>query len=121
MKITLNDIYAMPPALKKITAQDLPLKVSYKMSKLVKSVDAETALIEAERNKLIQKYGAPDPEDADRIRVEQTKLPEFLVEWQEFLKTEIEVEWEPISVEAFGESVKLSTQDVMQLSSLLTD
>lgn len=121
MKIKLSDIYQMTTALKKVVAQELPLKVSYKLSKLVKIVDAETELIEAERNKLVQKYGVPDTEVEDRIQVPQDKIADFMRDWQDFLATETEIDVDPISVESFGEDVKLTTQDALQLSAVLAD
>ena len=46
MKMQLAQIYSVQPILKKLVEQDIPIKTSYKLGKIVKKIDEEFKSVE---------------------------------------------------------------------------
>lgn len=115
MKIALGEIRMMKDPMRALLEKELPLKVSWRLNKLVKAFDKELQGIEDGRVSLVKKYGVED--DTKNVRVPEDKMPSFIQEFNEFLSEEVEFEFEPISVDVIGD-VNISAKDLMVLDKL---
>ena len=106
MKVSLFEIYSSVGVLNKLVDLSLPAKSSYKFVKIMKKFNDELKILEDERQKLINKYG-------------QNKEA-FLKEFGELLETQIDVDWDPISIDALG-SVELSVAEITKIQFLFRD
>ena len=116
MKLTLGDIRVMKDPMIKLLDDTLPIKVAWKLTKLVKVFDKELAEIEEFRISLIKKLGVQDDEGS--IKVPEDKMSDFIDEFNELLLTEIDVDFEPIDIEQLGESLSISTKDLISLDKI---
>lgn len=63
MEITLKEIINAVPALNKLADSDLPLPLAYKLSKQIKALQTEIDFFNAEREKVMKKYGGESRRD----------------------------------------------------------
>jgi hypothetical protein len=69
IETTLGACAAAVPAFERLAARDLPVKTAYVLAKLIGGVQAEAAIFERERAKLVQKHGIQrDATDAERAQ-----------------------------------------------------
>jgi len=93
MKLTNGEIFNAKEPLQKLTAEKLPVKVSYGLAKLVAKLNEQLQVIEQVRQGLITTYGERDPENPNRTRVNPSsdKYPKFVTEYGELMKQEVEI------------------------------
>jgi len=113
MKIKLSEILASKEALSKILDQELPIKTSFKLTKLVKFLDPELKNIEDHRIKLIKKYGEETEEGEVAVKGIDN-IRQFNTEFSSLLDEEIEIDFEPIPIDSL-EKVVLNAADVMRI------
>lgn len=116
MKVKLSEVYVSVPVLSKALDLELPINVSYKVMKLVNSLNTELKNIEEQRVKLVKKYS-----DSDQNNVLEDKKQEFLKEFSLLLEEEIEVSWEKLPISSFGNDMKLSVNDLSKVSYLFSE
>lgn len=117
MKVSLFEVYSSVSVLNKLVDLSLPAKSSYKFVKIMRKFNDELKMLEEERQKLINKYG----EEKDGVvSVDEQNKQTFLKEFGDLLETQIEVDWEPISVDALG-SVELSVAEITKIQFLFRD
>ena len=112
MKVRLIDIYSSVTVLNKLVEEPLPTKISFKLMKLLNTLNSEVKLVEEQRLKLVKQYS----EDGNTVS-EKNKVV-FVKEFSEFLNDDIEVAWEPIEVETLGDNIKLSVADLSKIQYL---
>lgn len=117
MKVSLFEIYSSVSVLNKLVDLPLPAKSSYKFVKIMKKFNDELKILEDERQKLINKYGE---EKENAVTVKNENKETFLKEFTELLETQIEVDWEPISVDSLGQ-VELSVAEITKIQFLFRD
>lgn len=113
MKITLAEIKSLEKSLSKIFDKDLNIKIAYRLGKLLKKMSDEMNLLEENRIKLVKKYGK-QTEDNGQFAVDPDKTQDFYNEINELMQVEIDIDFEPISLEEFGD-IKLSASDMIRL------
>ena len=69
--------------------------------------------LEENRIKLVKKYGTED-EDTKQVTVPKEKTQDFYAELAELMQLEIDIPFEAIGLEEFGD-ITLSAADVMRL------
>lgn len=116
MKVRLSDVYVSVPVLNKVLDLELPINVSYKVMKLVNSLNTELKNIEEQRVKLVKKYSG-----SDQNNVSEENKQEFLKEFSALLEEEIDVSWDKISVSSLGTNMKLSVNDLGKISYLFSE
>ncbi|WP_373205269.1 hypothetical protein [Clostridium tertium] len=62
MKLSNEKLVNSVGVLNKLTGMELPIKLSYALSKNITKIDRELIIYNKERQKLIEKYGAKDEE-----------------------------------------------------------
>jgi len=113
MKITLAEIKSLEASLAKIFDKEVNIKVAYRLGSLLKKISEEMVLLEENRVKLVKKYGEADAE-TQQLSVPQEKAQDFYTEFNELLQVEVDIDFEPIPLQAFGD-ISLSAADVMRL------
>ncbi len=119
IKVTLAELKGMEAPLTKLLEQKLPIKCSYKLSKILKLISKELGELEDSRQTLIRNYGEV-AEDSITI-TDPAKLQAFNQEFGDLLKEEIELVCEPIGVDTLGDNTELTVAEVTVLSVLFED
>ena len=119
VNVKLLELREMSSALGKLLSSTMPVKQSYRMSKLAKCITKEMNDIEESRNDLIKKFG--DKNDKGQIEIiDNDKKEEFNKEFADLLKEEVEITFVPIDLENIGEA-KLTPFDIVALDIFLDD
>jgi hypothetical protein len=113
MKLTLAEIKSLETSISKIFNKDINIKLAYKLSTLIKTLSEELRKLEEGRVKLVKKYGKTD-EKTGQISVNTEETQSFYKEFNELMQMEIEVDFEPIPLNAFGD-IEISASDVLSL------
>jgi hypothetical protein len=113
MKITLAEVKSLEASLAKIFDKELKIQVAYRLSRLLKRLTTEMEALEENRIKLVKKYGIVNEENK-QLTVPQDKTQDFYREFSELMSLEIDIPFEPIALESFGD-ISLSAADVAKL------
>jgi hypothetical protein len=119
MKIKLAEIKMIEGSLKKVVDKDLPIQLAYRFGKFLKSLNIELQNIEEQRIKLIKKY-AVQPQQGQEIKVADGKEPDFYNEFNQLLQQEVNIDFDPIPLAAFGD-ISLSAIDIYHLDKIIFD
>jgi hypothetical protein len=119
MKFRLGQIQDMKEALGRLTNEQLPLKIAFKLNKLVRDMDVNLTAIEEERIKLVKKLGEENDKTGS-IEIPKDKIPQFQEEFVELMSEEVEIDFTPFSVDDFA-NAKLTTQDMLKLALLFEE
>ena len=119
MKLTLAEIRWMQRGLSTITQMTLPIRVSYRLSKLLNFCNNELNIIEKSREELIKKYGTQVPNRPGELQVSPENEDKFREEFAQLLLEEVETDFEPIKISEFGEDMKISPAELASLSKIL--
>jgi len=109
MTIKLGALLNASSALKKLVSTELPVSVSFALSKCLKAIETELSGHEEQRQALVRKHGAAD--DAGNYAVSPDNIEAFFVDLAELNSIEVEIPFTPISVSRLGDDVKLSAVD----------
>jgi len=118
MQIKIGALQAASPALKKILNADLPVSVSFQLSKAIKAIETELSHFEDTRQSLVRKHGTDDGNG--NIVVPESAYGDFGTEFAELNNVEVEIAFTPISVTKL-DNVKLSAVDLMLLEAFVTE
>lgn len=111
--------------LKKMSQLDLPLKLSYKLAKNIMSIDAELTIINAHKQKLIDKYGEKDTEGNlitdERGQIRILDIDGWTMEYSELENLEVDVSIKLISEEELlnCNNVNLTPSEIIAISYML--
>ena len=100
-------------------AQDLPLPMSMKFTKLFEGLNTHFNVLESKRLELVKKFG--EKQDTGETVVTDEKRSEFLEKFQDVLDEEIEINWTLTSVEMMGTKATLSVPELNKISFLFSD
>jgi len=132
MKFRLNEVFAITRSLPKLTDKELPIKISYRLLKFLKSCSEEMETLEKSRVKLIKKYAEKSVEDEKDdgkkknsseqrdIKVADENKDKFQEEFSILLNEEVEIDFEPICIEDFGE-ITFATNDLISLQKIIKE
>ena len=99
MLMNLGSLKAVEPSLTKLISADLPIKVSYQLSKLYDSIKTELTKAEELRQGLVKKYGEVDPENESNMKVSEANMQAFVNGYNELMSVDIELTFEPVKVQ----------------------
>lgn len=116
--VKLVQLKVAESTLRKIAASEMPVKISYKIGKVLSVINDEIEFIEKERQKLFDKYGIPS-EDQTQIVVPQENMADFNKGYGEILDIEIGLEAEPLDISEFPDSLLLSPAEIDSILFLL--
>ena len=87
MKVRLKDIILAVPALSKLSAGDLQLRLAYKLKRMISALQKEADFFAEQRQKIFEKYGTAK-EDSTYDFSEENE-PKAAAELDELLEMEV--------------------------------
>lgn len=102
MKIKLEEIIASTENLKALQEVKLPIKVSYRLMRLVNKLQPILNDYDAKRLSFIKELGTNNEDGS--ISVKEDKLPEFQDKLKELLSIEEEIDFIPFNIDEIGNS-----------------
>lgn len=118
MTITLSQIKNAEPVLSKLMNQTLPIKTSFRITKIIESVAKDLENFEKHRLQLFDKYGEQQPDNSKIIKDENIEV--FSQEIAALLQETVEVPDIQFSLDDLGD-IQITPGDLMFFSPWLTD
>lgn len=118
----LSEIVNVKPALEKIVASEssLPIKVAYRLSKLLKKVSNEYDYFNTARITLVKKYGNETVDGNFEVSEENRKT--FFSDLSSLLEEDVsDFSFQPISLSDIPDSVQLTVVEASTLESFFVD
>lgn len=117
MKISNEKLVNSIGVLTKLTNMELPIKLSYAISKNITKIDRELVAYNKEREKLIQKYGEKDEEGKLKTKEDGTinilDIESFNKDLKEILDIETEVDINLIDLEKVNVDINITPGEIM--------
>lgn len=107
MKILLSDVVSQVENIRALQEISFPVKVSYKIKRLVDKLKPILETYNEKRTELVKKYGEENEDKS--FSVKEENLKEFYKELSELSSNEEEVEFEKIKVSELGD-IKLEAK-----------
>jgi len=123
IKIQLGELRNIAEGLNEILTKELPIKPAYWFGKLGKKVHKELAEFEENRVKLIKKYASKDDKGEFIVKDNKYEFEDkeaFNSEFIELAGTEIEIDFNPISIEQLGDA-KITPVIMMALEKFMEE
>lgn len=98
----------------------LPVKVNFYFQKNMNVLIAMAKELEDERTNIIIKYGAPDPENSDLVRIDPDKLDVANQELNDLFNLEQEVAINAIELDWF-DGINMTPQQVVAITFMIKD
>lgn len=117
-----NTASALSELFSEITQAELklPVKVNFYFQKNMNALVTMAKELENERTNIIIKYGSPDPEDADRVRIDPDKLDVANQELNDLFNLEQEVAINAIELDWF-DGISMTPQQVVAITFMIKD
>lgn len=122
IKTTMGQLLASEPALGRMLKKDLPMKVSYHLTKLYKFVMVEITIFNDKRNELVKEHGKESATGDFEVTGDDAKRA-FFKKIQEFLDVEVAIAWGPITKTQLDavDGLCVSGVDLIELGPLFSD
>jgi len=122
MEVSLGQIYASFNLLNRIVDQQLPIRLAFRFTRLIRELNTEYQSLEKLRDELVKKYGAAVEGQEGAFKVSEDKREDFMTDFQDLLKETVDIGWELVSVETPGfEALSLSVRELNILGWLFTE
>lgn len=118
MKVTLAQIKNAETVLTKLLTAELPIQVSFRLSKLIKKINEELIDFESSRQKLFEKYG--EQLDNNTITIKPEFQQEYLEQINSLLGEPVELPEVKVSITEISD-LKISAVDTAALEPWLTE
>lgn len=117
MKLSNEKLVNSIGVLSKLTNMELPIKLSYAISKNITKIDRELTTYNKERQKLIEKYGEKDEECNLKTKEDGTinilDINSFNNDLKEILEIETEVDIHLIDLEKVDADINITPGELM--------
>lgn len=117
MKLSNEKLVNSIGVLNKLTNMELPIKLSYAISKNITKIDRELISYNKEREKLIEKYGEKDEEGNLKTKEDDTinilDIDNFNNDLKEILEIETEVDIHVIDLDKINADVSITPGELM--------
>ena len=117
MKLSNEKLVNSIGVLSKLTNMELPIKLSYAISKNITKINRELVVYNKERQKLIEKYGEKDKEGNLKAKEDGTinilDIDSFNKDLKEILEIETEVDIHLIDLEKVDADIKITPGEIM--------
>ena len=117
---TLAELKGMETPLTKLLEQEIPVKSSFKLSKVLRDISKELSVLEDSRQNLIRQYGEVQENGSTTI-TDPENLASFQSEFGDLLNEEVTFEYDPISIDLLGDNLNLTVAEVTVLSGLFEE
>ena len=112
MTVTLETIFNAKEALTAFSQKELSIATSYRVAKLLKTVNAELETFNTQRIKLLQDIGSTLSEDGTQYTIPTDKRAEFAEKFSQLLAVTVEM---PNKIDISGENISISPDLLMAL------
>lgn len=102
MEITLKEVIECQQALRGLLSIKLPIKISYRLTKLNNKLLAEYAVYEEQRISLVKKLGEQVDPKIDSWQVKMENIPEYSAEIKKLQEEVVKIDFEKIKLEDLG-------------------
>ncbi len=119
MKLKLKDVIAIDKSLAALLDKELPVKPAFKLSKFLTGIKTDVQAFSEQQGKLAEKLGKPGEEDGQFI-VPKENLEEYTNELKGLMEVEIDIPYEPISIDDLGDDIQISPRVLSDLNLLFT-
>lgn len=117
IELKLGEIRNMKEPLQRLLDKEIPVRVAWNLTKLVKVFDKELSELEEQRVDTIKRIGVVD--DSGNMSVPDDKMEEFVQTFNESLNSDFVIEdFEPIPVDLLGD-ITISAKDMIFLEKLI--
>ncbi len=117
MKLSNEKLVNSIGVLNKLTNMELPIKLSYAISKNITKINGELVVYNKERQKLIEKYGEKDEEGKLKTKEDGTinilDIDSFNKDLKEILDIETEVDIHVIDLEKVDVDINITPGEIM--------
>lgn len=117
MKLSNEKLVNSIGVLSKLTNMELPIKLSYAISKNITKINRELVVYNKERQKLIEKYGEKDKEGNLKAKEDGTinilDIDSFNKDLKEILEIETEVDIHVIDLEKVDVDIKITPGEII--------
>ncbi|WP_195954741.1 hypothetical protein [Clostridium tertium] len=117
MKLSNEKLVNSIGVLSKLTNMELPIKLSYAISKNITKINRELVVYNKERQKLIEKYGEKDEESKLKTKEDGTinilDIDSFNKDLKEILDIETEVDIHVIDLEKVDVDINITPGEIM--------
>ena len=124
---TLGALVALQPALGRLMAIALPVKVAYSLSKIAARVSEDVSIFHERRNALVKEFGVERDATAEELaqgqrspicEVAVSQRPAYFARVEELMAVAVSIEWPPVLLDDLG-PIMMSAADVLALAPLL--
>lgn len=123
MKLQLGELRPIMDALPAVLDKEIPAKTAYWLARAFKQIGPEFEPFEKARQKLVEKHAKRDKKGKlivkDNIHP-MKDMEAFNKEYTELAGQEIEIKYEPITVEQLGDA-KIKGNDILMLGRLIKE
>ena len=117
MKLSNEKLVNSIGVLNKLTNMELPIKLSYAISKNITKINRELVVYNKERQKLFEKYGEKDEESKLKTKEDGTinilDIDSFNKDLKEILEIETEVDIHVIDLEKVDVDINITPGEIM--------
>ena len=126
IKVKLNDIVNATETFNKIIQQSFKGSLAFKIARLVRELDKEMQTFNAEKQKIIQKYGEKDEngelivDKKGLVKFDKTNLKEINEEFNSLLNTELEINADKLPMDSI-DNFEITPQEMLQIEIFFED
>jgi hypothetical protein len=120
VKLKNIQIFYAREILDKIKDSELPVKIAYKLAKIINKIDEQYLLIDNQRNTLVKKYGKEENGQIYVQKDDTDNFDKFLEDFNELLEIEEDIEVEQFSIDDL-EKVNLSINELNSIEFLIKE
>ncbi len=114
IKVKLNEVVSSIEQIKALQELSFPVKISYKITRLVNKLNPELVTYNETRNKLINELGTKNEETGNMEVKDPEKMKELTEKIQQLLEEEITLDWfEKINISDLGE-MKIEPKNLVE-------
>ena len=121
MKVKLGQIFAANPILGKLVEQQLPIRVAYRLTRLITRLNEEYYALDSQRIKLLEEYGTPVDGVEGQFQFTPENQAKFQEQFNELLSEDVELDWQPISIDDLGRQTNLSVKELSSIGFLFQE
>lgn len=124
IKTTINEILNVTPVLRELAVKPFKGAMTFKIARLIRELDKETALFEESRTKLAEEYGVRnengelDVSEEGTIKLQEDRINECNEELTNLLLTDVEINADALPASAFDE-IEISPIQAIALESFI--
>lgn len=124
IKTTINEILNVTPVLRELAVKPFKGAMTFKIARLIRELDKETALFEESRSKLADKYGVRNENgelevsEEGTVKLQNDKISECNEELTNLLLTEVEINADVLPANAFDD-IEISPIQAIALESFI--